>query len=62
MPGPSAEGGAALRNRLQDRARPVPDTEVRQFLADAGCHLYQGFLYQSALSAEHFTQYARGIH
>ncbi len=25
----------ALRNRLQDRARPVPDTEVRQFLADA---------------------------
>ncbi len=47
---------------LQVIAEGVETPGQRQFLSDAGCHLYQGFLYQSALSAEHFTQYARGVH
>lgn len=47
---------------LQVIAEGVETPGQRQFLADAGCHIYQGFLYQRALSAEHFTQYARGVH
>ena len=47
---------------LQVIAEGVETAGQRQFLSDAGCHLYQGFLYQRALSAELFAQYARGVH
>jgi diguanylate cyclase (GGDEF)-like protein/PAS domain S-box-containing protein len=47
---------------LQVIAEGVETPGQRQFLLDAGCHIYQGFLYQRALSAEHFTQYARALH
>jgi diguanylate cyclase (GGDEF)-like protein/PAS domain S-box-containing protein len=47
---------------LQVIAEGVETAGQRQFLSDAGCFIYQGFLYQHALSAEHFTQYARTVH
>jgi len=47
---------------LQVIAEGVETPGQRQFLSEAGCHIYQGFLYQRALSAEHFTQYAQGVH
>ncbi len=47
---------------LQVIAEGVETPGQRQFLSDAGCYIYQGFLYQHALSAEHFTQYARTVH
>ena len=47
---------------LQVIAEGVETPGQRQFLSDAGCFIYQGFLYQHALSAEHFTQYARTLH
>ncbi|MCA1247320.1 bifunctional diguanylate cyclase/phosphodiesterase [Massilia sp. MS-15] len=47
---------------LQVIAEGVETPGQRQFLSDAGCFIYQGFLYQHALSAEHFTQYARSAH
>jgi diguanylate cyclase (GGDEF)-like protein/PAS domain S-box-containing protein len=47
---------------LQVIAEGVETPGQRQFLSDAGCFIYQGFLYQHALSAEHFTQYARTVH
>ena len=47
---------------LQVIAEGVETPGQRQFLSDAGCFIYQGFLYQHALSAEHFTQYARMVH
>jgi len=47
---------------LQVIAEGVETAGQRQFLSDAGCYIYQGYLYQRALSSEHFTQYARGPH
>jgi EAL domain-containing protein (putative c-di-GMP-specific phosphodiesterase class I) len=47
---------------LQVIAEGVETPGQRQFLSDAGCFIYQGFLYQHALSSEHFTQYARTVH
>ena len=47
---------------LQVIAEGVETAGQRQFLSDAGCYIYQGYLYQRALSSEHFTQYARGLH
>ncbi|MFC0251460.1 putative bifunctional diguanylate cyclase/phosphodiesterase [Massilia consociata] len=47
---------------LQVIAEGVETPGQRQFLSDAGCFIYQGFLYQHALSSEHFTQYARSVH
>jgi len=47
---------------LQVIAEGVETPGQRQFLSDAGCHIYQGFLYEHALSAEHFAQYARTMH
>ena len=47
---------------LEVMAEGVETAGQRQFLADAGCHLYQGFLYQQAMSGETFTQYATGMH
>ncbi|MDN4037208.1 bifunctional diguanylate cyclase/phosphodiesterase [Massilia sp. YIM B02443] len=47
---------------LQVIAEGVETPGQRQFLSDAGCFIYQGYLYQRALSSEHFTQYARGLH
>ncbi|WP_374040148.1 EAL domain-containing protein [Massilia sp. IC2-477] len=47
---------------LQVIAEGVETPGQRQFLSDAGCFIYQGFLYQHALSSENFTQYARMVH
>lgn len=47
---------------LQVVAEGVETAGQRQFLSDAGCHIYQGFLYQRAMSADQFTQYARCVH
>jgi diguanylate cyclase (GGDEF)-like protein/PAS domain S-box-containing protein len=47
---------------LQVIAEGVETPGQRQFLSDAGCFMYQGFLYQHALSSEHFAQYARTVH
>ena len=47
---------------LQVIAEGVETVGQRQFLSDAGCFIYQGFLYQHAISAEHFTAYARKVH
>jgi len=47
---------------LQVIAEGVETPGQRQFLSDAGCYIYQGHLYQQALSAEQFTQYARSLH
>ena len=47
---------------LQVIAEGVETLGQRQFLSDAGCHIYQGFLYQQALSAEMFVQYASKVH
>ena len=47
---------------LQVIAEGVETPGQRQFLSDAGCHIYQGFLYQRAMSAGDFTQYARSLH
>jgi len=47
---------------LQVIAEGVETPGQRQFLSENGCHIYQGFLYQRALSAEHFTLYAQGVH
>ena len=47
---------------LEVMAEGVETAGQRQFLADAGCHLYQGFLYQQAMSGETFTQYVTGMH
>ena len=52
--------GASLG--LQVIAEGVETMGQRQFLADAGCHLYQGFLYQRAMSAALFLQYASTAH
>lgn len=47
---------------LQVVAEGVETPAQRQFLFDAGCHIYQGFPCQRALGAEQFMRYARAPH
>ena len=49
--------GASLG--LHVLAEGVETTGQRDFLARCGCHAYQGFLYQPAVSNDHFANYAR---
>jgi len=52
----------ALLNRLQDRARPVPDTEVRQFLADAaGTYLDERIRAEWILASTRAGDYAQAL-
>jgi len=52
----------ALRNRLQDRARPVPDAEVRQFLSDAaGTYLGERIRADWILAATRAGDYAQAL-
>ena len=43
-------------------AEGVETVGQRQFLSDAGCYAYQGFLYERAITEEHFSRYARQKH
>jgi EAL domain-containing protein (putative c-di-GMP-specific phosphodiesterase class I) len=43
---------------LQVIAEGVETLGQREWLSQAGCFRYQGFLYERALSAEHFAHYA----
>lgn len=43
---------------LQVIAEGVETPGQRTFLSEAGCHLYQGFLFNQAISADRFVRYA----
>ncbi|GAA0779747.1 lytic transglycosylase domain-containing protein [Castellaniella ginsengisoli] len=52
----------ALRNQLQNRARPVPDDEVRQFLADsAGTYLNERIRSDWILASARAGNYAQAL-
>jgi diguanylate cyclase (GGDEF)-like protein/PAS domain S-box-containing protein len=54
--------GLAVNLGLQVIAEGVETLGQRNFLSDAGCFLYQGFLYKKAIEATHFVQYAQNFH
>jgi len=47
---------------LQVIAEGVETAGQREFLSEAGCFVYQGYLYERALSGEHFARYAASLH
>ena len=47
---------------LQVIAEGVETQGQREWLSQAGCFVYQGFLYERALSSEHFAAYASSLH
>jgi EAL domain-containing protein (putative c-di-GMP-specific phosphodiesterase class I) len=47
---------------LQVIAEGVETQGQREWLSQAGCFAYQGFLYERALSGEHFAAYASCLH
>jgi len=47
---------------LQVIAEGVETQGQREWLSEAGCFVYQGFLYERALSGEHFAAYASCLH
>ncbi|MET0980630.1 MAG: EAL domain-containing protein, partial [Telluria sp.] len=47
---------------LQVIAEGVETQGQREWLSEAGCFVYQGYLYERALSSEHFAAYASCLH
>jgi diguanylate cyclase (GGDEF)-like protein/PAS domain S-box-containing protein len=47
---------------LQVIAEGVETLGQREWLSEAGCFVYQGYLYERALSGEHFAAYASCLH
>jgi diguanylate cyclase (GGDEF)-like protein/PAS domain S-box-containing protein len=47
---------------LQVIAEGVETLGQREWLSEAGCFVYQGFLYERALTGEHFAAYASILH
>jgi EAL domain-containing protein (putative c-di-GMP-specific phosphodiesterase class I) len=47
---------------LQVIAEGVETQGQREWLSQAGCFVYQGYLYERALSGEHFARYASMLH
>lgn len=47
---------------LQVIAEGVETQGQREWLSQAGCFAYQGYLYERALSGEHFARYASSLH
>jgi len=47
---------------LQVIAEGVETQGQREWLSQAGCFVYQGYLYERALSGEHFARYASRLH
>ena len=47
---------------LQVIAEGVETAGQREFLSEAGCYGFQGYLYEKALSGERFAAYAAGVH
>jgi EAL domain-containing protein (putative c-di-GMP-specific phosphodiesterase class I) len=47
---------------LQVVAEGVETLGQRDFLSAAGCHMYQGFLYQRAISGDDVARYAQVLH
>jgi diguanylate cyclase (GGDEF)-like protein/PAS domain S-box-containing protein len=54
--------GLAVNLGLQVIAEGVETTGQRDFLSNSGCNFYQGFLYNHALTADLFTEYANRYH
>ena len=48
--------------RLHVIAEGVETLGQREWLSEAGCFVYQGYLYERALSGEHFAAYASCLH